>query len=220
MKDPCEKCHLAWGLAEFRERFPLLRLTHLADCALQWEGELAFSAVKDGYGKIGNSYRIRGFVPARFPIQEAVVFETGGRIAKDYHRLKDMSLCLGSPIRIKKVMAEQPSLIGLVDRLIIPYLYNHSYMERHGTMPVGELEHGGPGLVHDYEELFRLKGLQQCLEALRLLGLKKRIANKRPCPCGSGHRLGRCHNLQLNLLRKLAPRNYFKKEARTLATEL
>jgi hypothetical protein len=42
---------------------------------------------------------------------------------------------------------------------------------------------------------------------VRLAGKKKRIANKLPCPCGSGRRLGRCHNLKVNGLRhQLGPK--------------
>ena len=34
-----------------------------------------------------------------------------------------------------------------------------------------------------------------------LAAMKRRLANKRPCPCGSGRRLGRCHNRRVNTLR-------------------
>lgn len=220
MKDPCEKCHAAWGLPEFRERFPGLRLTHLPDCALQFDGELVFRAAMEGYDEVTDSYSIRGIVPAGFPREEARIFETGERIADDYHKFDDESLCLGSLIRMRKEMVKQPTLLGLVNRLIIPYLYNHSYQGRNGSLPVGELDHGAPGLVQDYEKLFRLKGPRQCLEALQLLGMQKRIANKRPCPCGRGRRLGRCHNHFLNPFRKLAPQSYFRQQAVNLLEEL
>ena len=49
MSDPCVRRHASWRVAEFRERFPGLRLTHLSDCGLQFEGELVFRAQKDGY---------------------------------------------------------------------------------------------------------------------------------------------------------------------------
>ncbi len=219
MKDPCEKRHAEWGLAEVRERFPGFRIIHLPDCALQFEGELAFRAVMDGYDEIADAYELRWIIPGRFPIKEAQVFEIGGRIADDYHKFDDKSLCLGSPIRIRKEMSEQPTLTGLVDRLIIPYLYNHSYQKRNGDLPVGELGHGAPGLVGDYEKLFKLNGPQQCVEALQLLSMKKRVANKKPCPCGSYRRLGRCHCRRLTPLRRLAPRNYFQRQAVYLIKE-
>jgi hypothetical protein len=41
-------------------------------------------------------------------------------------------------------------------------------------------------MVDDYRTLFGLKEESQLFPALRCLLLKKRIANKRPCPCGCG----------------------------------
>lgn len=219
MSDPCARLHISWEVAEFRERFSAFRLTHLPDCGLQFEGELVFRAQKDGYDEIEDSYKLRAVIPGQFPKTRPQVFEVDGRIPEDYHKMDDDSFCLGSPIRIRQQMQMQPTLIGVVDRLVIPYLYNHSYQERTGQLPVGELEHGVPGLVEDYENLFQLNGLQQCIEALDLLGTKKRIANKRPCPCGSGLRLGKCHNTLLNPLRKLAPRNFYKLQAAYLRSD-
>lgn len=217
MRDPCEKCHMAWGLAEFRERFPGFRLTHLPNCALQFEGELAFRATKEGFDEIEDTYALRGIVPPKFPEEDAQIFETAGRIADEYHKMtNDQSLCLGSPIRIRKVMSERPTLTGLVKLLVIPYLYNHSYYKQTGELPVGELAHGVAGLIQDYEQLFSLKGADQCIAALELLGMKHKEANKRKCPCGSGRRLGRCHCKQLTPLRRIASRKTFKQHAEYL----
>ena len=117
-------------------------------------------------------------------------------------------------------MAEYPTLVGLIERLVIPYLYNHSYHEQSGKLPVGELDHGALGLVDDYEKLFRLQGWIQCVKALQFLGMKKRIANKKPCPCQSGRRLGKCRNLVLNPLRKIESRTYFRKQALDLIGQI
>ena len=38
---------------------------------------------------------------------------------------------------------------------------------------------------------------------LQLVTVKKRVANKRPSPCGSGLRLGRCHHRYVNHLRRI-----------------
>ena len=219
MKDPCEKSHAEWGLAEFRERFPGLRLTHLPDCALQFEGALSFRAQKEGFQQVEDVYAIRGVVSRGFPLEEANIFEIGGRVSDNYHKFNSKRLCLGSPLRIRVVMEKNPTLVGLVDGLIIPYLYNHSAQEISKEFPVGELDHGAPGLVDDYEKLFQLNGPAQCIKAIQFLGMKKRIANKHRCPCESGRRLGRCHNRQLNVFRRLAPRKYFQDQAIYLTKE-
>lgn len=209
MNDPCAKSHAEWGLPEFRDRFPGLRLTHLSDCGLQFEGELAFRAQKNGSPEIKDTYEIRSIVSGSFPRKEPEVFETGGRIPSDYHKMMDGSLCLGSPIRVNKTLAENPTLVGFVENLVIPYLYNRSCLEQFDTLPVGELAHNGPGLLADYEEMFRIDGVDACIGILEALSTKKRIANKRPCPCGSRLRLGRCHNTVVNPLRRLGSRSYY-----------
>lgn len=219
MSDPCANLHASWGLAQFRERFPCLRLIHLPDCGLRFEGELVFRGQKDGYDEIQDSYKLCVVIPKQFPNARPQVFETAGRIPMGYHKMDDGSLCLGSPIRIRQQINLDPTLIGVADRLVIPYLYNYSYYERTGQLPLGELDHGVSGLVKDYEDLFQLNGLQQCIEAVDLLGIKKRIANKKPCPCGSGSRLGRCHNIFLNPLRKLAPRSFYRFQSTYLRNE-
>ena len=47
-----------------------------------------------------------------------------------------------------------------------------------------------------------------------------RIGEADPCPCGSGLRLGRCHNVRLNRLRKLGSRSWFRFIYAELATQL
>jgi SEC-C motif len=54
------------------------------------------------------------------------------------------------------------------------------------------------------------------MEMVPLTTLKKRVANKHLCPCGSNRRLGKCHNLTVNRLRKQLGRSWFRKEYRWL----
>lgn len=210
MIDPCRHIHRSWKIGPFKEAHPELLLTHLPNCGLCIEGNLSFNAKKTGSDCIEDTYSIRCEVNAGFPREVPKAFETGGRIQAGYHKFTDSSLCLGSPLRQRVILGRAPTLHGFIEVLLVPYLYNHSYFEQHGRLPVGELSHGATGLIEDYEDLFKVTGARPCIEMLSLLGLKKRVANKRPCPCGSGLRLGRCHNRVLNPLRKIDTRNYFR----------
>jgi hypothetical protein len=49
-----------------------------------------------------------------------------------------------------------------------------------------------------------------------LAATKKCRANKQPCPCGSGRRLGRCHSRRVNSLRKRVGRTVLASEMRTI----
>ena len=57
-------------------------------------------------------------------------------------------------------------------------------------------------------------------EFLCLTGMKKRVANKHPCPCGSGRRLGRCHCRRVNHLRRTIGRTWFQAEYQRVASLL
>ncbi len=88
---------------------------------------------------------------------------------------------------------------------MVPYLYGISYKLKNGEFPFGELAHGVQGIIDDYLNIFDLKTYGQLLNTLKLLEMKKQRANKEPCPCGCGRRLGVCsfHN-KLNDYRKIA----------------
>ena len=77
-----------------------------------------------------------------------------------------------------------------------------------------ELAHGMHGIIDDYKELFGLDTSEQIINTLALLGNKKRIANKKPCPCGCGKMLGKCSfHLRINHFRKITTRLWFIKHA-------
>lgn len=220
MNDPCRALHERWQLERFLDCHPDLHVSFLPQCGLRIEGDLVFSAASEGFARLEDAFSIRLEVTADFPRSIPRVFEIAERIPKNYHHLSDGSLCLGSPLRQRILMAQAPTLCGFVNLLLIPYLYNRSYFEKHEVLPIGELDHGAPGLVSDYEAIFRVKGVKACIGMLDQLGLHKRHANKRPCPCGSGRRLGRCHNFVLNPLRRMAPRSEFRHQLRILRSQI
>lgn len=220
MRDPCQQVHEAWQVEDFQAIYPALRLTHRLDCGLTFRGDLSFRAATQGYEEVGDTFSLRGEIDPRFPTVVPLIFETGGRIHADFHTNPDGDLCLGSPLGLRVRLNDDPTLSGFIEKLVIPFLYNYSHYEIHGTMPLGELAHGAPGLVADYERMFRVEGNNNCVGMLQLLGLKKRLANKRPCPCGSGRRLGKCHNFVLNPLRTIESRSYFSEQANVLMEQI
>jgi len=177
------------------------------------EGSLEFRARYRDPEIISDCYDVRIEIDPDFPHSLPQVWETGDRIPDNYHTNRDdNSLCLGSRLKLLITLAKCPTLLGYVKSCLVAYLYRHSYLERHGREPFGQLDHGEPGVLREYEELFGVKGPEACLEMLRLLGLKKRVANKERCPCGSGRRVGECHHKILNRLREMASPSWFRKE--------
>lgn len=192
-----------------------------ADGATVLRGEFEFSARSKRGEVIADSYGLEIRVPVRFPKDVPEVRETRGRIPDDQkHHVNPGvgTLCLGSPLRLRMILSVHPTLCGFDEHCLIPFLYAASHKRLHGgSFVFGELPHGNEGVFEEYREVFGLTTERQVCEALRLLGIKKRVANKAVCPCGCGRRLGRCKfRHRLNQLRGVAKRSWFREHYKEL----
>lgn len=179
------------------------------------KGKLHFNRTYKETNEIEDSFELVIKVPNDFPRSVPIVEEVGGKIPRHntYHINPDNTLCLGSPLRLLINVSKNPSLIEFIELLVIPYLYAVSYkLKNKGDFIFGELAHGLNGQISDYESLFNVKGKLAVTNALKALSIKKRVANKKKCPCGCDTRLGTCelHN-RLNPIRKIITKNGFKK---------
>jgi hypothetical protein len=178
-----------------------LRVKPNRDGTIILSGSLDFTGVSQDLPDLTDSYEVRISIPKGYPDELPTVHETGRRIPPDFHKLDGDALCLGAPIRIWMLIQRNPSLLNFLERVIIPYLYGHSSHERGRGMPFGELRHGTPGLIDDLAEMLGSPDPDMTRQYLEAIQRKKRVANKLSCPCGSGVRLGRCHNRRVNRLR-------------------
>ncbi len=179
-------------------------------------GDLCFRARHGSFEQISDTYAIQIRATKKFPREIPMVRSIDGKVPRNFHTNPDGSLCLGSPIRLFMALQRNSTLIGFVENCLVPYLYNYSYKQQHGILPFGGLPHGQKGIITDYMRLLRVETEEACLKMLDLLGKKKRIANKYPCPCGSGDRVGRCHHRILNTIREIQSRSWFRGEYRNL----
>lgn len=181
-------------------------------------GSIQFEASSSGKPTITDEYRIRIEVSLESTQAFPKVFEVGQRIRplEDNHVNRGGDLCLGSPLRVLQILGPKPTLVDFVEKCVIPFLYAASWRERGlPGFPFDELAHGAQGLVHDYERLFSVAGALKVATTLELLGKRKRVGNKRPCPCGCGQRLARCEmHVRLAPFRKLAPRSFYAGQAK------
>lgn len=205
------------GLGQFLADYPQMVFRPRAGKPPVLRGRFAFTARHRGAGEIEDAFDLEIEIPVAFPREVPVVTEIGGRIPReaDYHvNTSDNTLCLGSPLRLHQLLAEDPTLTGFTEKCLVPYLFAQSRnLAGSGGFPFGELAHGLPGMLDDYVALFGVKEFSQAVEALRLLGMKKRRANKLPCPCGCGQQLGCCpFNIRLAKFRKVGSRAWFRAE--------
>ncbi len=202
------------GLTQFLSDYPGMSIHPSTYAGLELRGTFAFSAQPPDRPLITDSYSLAIRVPPTFPAALPAVTETDRRIPRDgrHHVNPDETLCLGSPLRLLLSLSRRPDLPGFSETCIVPYLYAVSHrLKFGGPFVFDELDHGAPGVLRDYMELFGLDYPQQAHSAWSLLGMKKRRANKRSCPCGCDRRLGRCaFNHRLRPFRKLASRSWFR----------
>lgn len=178
-----------WRLQETLLRYPGLRIAPSAGEELKLAGELRFRVTGPDGVTMEDSYDVELRVPADFPPRTPTARETGGRIAPTFHKLEGDLLCLGAPTELRIRLATSPTLLTFVERVVIPYLFGHTYFQAHGRMPFDELEHGNDGLLQHFEALFGAPNRVAALGFVRAASLRRRVANKLACPCGSGRRL-------------------------------
>lgn len=205
------------GLREFLRSYPKMAIRPSSGEDLRLKGSFEFAAHHAEEGDIQDSFVLEMIVPNGFPRELPRVTETGGRIPRtgEYHvNGTDNTLCLGSPLSLLLRISKKPTLEGFAENCLVPYLFAISCkLKTGGPLPFGELAHGRTGIRDDYTALFGLKHPQCVGRVLALLGMKKRRANKLPCPCGCRKRLGACaFNLRLRAFRALANRSWYRKE--------
>lgn len=195
----------AWDVAGFLSAYPKMTLAPYRGGATVIEGVFDFGATAIPHGDVVDSYELRLSVPQSFPKHVPSVTETGGRIPRlqNNHVNSDGTICLGSTLQLLLRIATAPTLPGFAQTCLIPYLYAMTLKLKYKKPFVfGELPHGTAGELEDYKSILEVPTEEQVRMALDCLALNKRLANKLPCPCKCGRRLGKCdYNRHLSRLR-------------------
>ncbi|MFT5730210.1 MAG: hypothetical protein ACI8PB_004388 [Desulforhopalus sp.] len=206
------------NIEKFLDDYPQMSTVPYTGDGICLRGNFRFKAIGSENEELEGNYKIEIIVPKDFPDELPSVKELAEKITHETangHLFLDNSLCLGSPLRLKKLLHQNPNLSSFASKCLVPFFYAVSHkMKKGGDLVFGELEHGNKGIVDDYIDLFGLKDHGQVVEALQLLGMKKRFANKKLCPCGCGKRLGVCSfHIKLNEFRCLASTSWFRTHA-------
>jgi SEC-C motif len=199
-------------IGEVLRKYPGLRLAPSRDESVRLVGDLPFRVQGPEEDPIEDTYAVELLLPPGFPPSLPSAWETGGRIPGDHHKMTDESLCLGAPTAQRLAMRTSPTALGFIEKLVIPYLFGFSFRCVHGRPPYGELSHGEQGIREYIAQLFGSPVSPDVKKFLLLASMRRRQANKLPCPCGSGRRLGRCHHRKVNSVRELYDRWFFKAE--------
>lgn len=213
-----------YGLSQFLYENPGMSLIPANDINISIRGTYKFYAKYNGGYDISDSYHLLIVLDKYFPRELPIVYEIDGKIQRttDNHTYDNGSLCLGSPLRLRHILSENPNLVNFLNKCLDPFLYAHSYKNQYGKdFILGELNHGVPGSIEDYLDLFKLTDKQQVIDTLRLLGMRKRQANKQMCPCGCGIRYGKCkYRFNLEKYRFAAKRLWFRRHVIFLTQQI
>lgn len=213
-----------YGVTQFLKDYPGMSIVPCRDLnvLLKFKGRFDFQATMEEV--LVDYFMLEISIPCNYPEDLPIVKETEHKIPRDrkHHVNYDGSLCLGSPIRLLMKIHDHPALTNFAENCLVPYLCAVSHkLKNGGTFIYGELRHGSDGIVDDYKDLLGLQTESQVIKALKLLGMTKKRANKKICPCGCGTKLGICefHN-KLNQLREIASPQWFRKTLKQLKREI
>ncbi len=201
-------------MEELHAKHDALELVQEPGGQLRVWGPVGFTIEHDGH-TITDTYRIDLHLPDDYPDSPPSVYETEGKVPKDFgHFMEAGNFCLGPRVDVRRRFAANPTLLGFIDDLVIPYLFSNSYKLQHGTLPYGEYDHGSLGLVQYYKSHFG----EDLIPTLRLL---KCLADQfappiGPCPCGNGRKLKDCHGPKLDELRPHLSHEWFEHELRNI----
>ncbi|MAY01373.1 MAG: hypothetical protein CMQ38_00165 [Gammaproteobacteria bacterium] len=199
-----------------------MRLVECTDDRAILEGEFKVNAQQDGHPHIEEIVFLRIEVDSNFPEVLPKVINPDQRLPRsiDNHVYSDGSFCLGSELVLKYKLRHNPTIGTFLEECVEPFLYSVLHFLQYETFPYGELAHGMRGLIADYEDFLGVKGKEAVLSTISLLSMRKRIANKLPCPCRCGRRVGRCGlHRRLNYLRRMASRSWYSNYAKFFYTQ-
>ena len=111
--DNFRRLYLAWGVDPLLRAYRGLCLRPHARDGLLIAGDVAFTAGGGDLESLTDTYSIRIDIPCDFPRRLPRVHECGGRIPRNYHKLDDGALCLGSNVRLRMKLGARPTLLNL-----------------------------------------------------------------------------------------------------------
>lgn len=201
-----------------KDKYPDLFLFDTGNGRWSVYGNLPFRATYENT-RLEDEYVIELLIPRRYPHVVPDAKEVGGRIPKSFHTNGNNTLCLGAPIKVKKAFSKNPTLDGYIENCLIPYLFSHSFNEKRGTMPFGELAHGTKGIIQGYLDEFQTTDVAVMLGLLKILTLDT-FPGYELCPCQSGERLFKCHGNKILDLKRLQLPKDFSVERNQIITHL
>ena len=195
--------------AELQAKYPEFTLGQNLFGEWVVRGPICASAIYETTELLIDGVTIEIKLPIVYPDTHPVARETTG-LTDGFHTNDDGILCLGSPLAVKATFESCPTILGFMERLLIPFFFAFKYWKNHGEVPFGELSHGGKGILEYYMDIFDISVEENILGFLQILA-DDSYRGHLPCPCNSKLIIRRCHGEMLRNLAKLQSQDdYFQ----------
>jgi len=160
--------------------------------------------------QVYDRYLIEVEMPTESPKGLPIVREIGGRIPRESDRHMEAAgkACIVLPDAFWYEHPKGMSLLDFLDGPVRGFFAGQSLIELgiKDPWPVGQWGHVHVGIIDFYSGVFGTKDPEVICRYLNLLK-RGTIKTRRPCPCGSGIMLQKCHLELINALRSRIPRD-------------
>ena len=165
---------------------------------------------------VNERYTIEILFPSDYPNTLPVVRETGGKIPRllDRHVNENGTACVCVP---DEWFIDRPdsSFATFLKYLVHNYFLSQQHYEIHKKWPFDERKHGNEGKLDFYKEHFAADDLDVIKKYLEYLS-QKTVKGHWYCPCGSGEKLKKCHNLKIRKMKEKLPSRVASKSLQSL----
>jgi len=186
-------------IKEGLQKFPKLKYKPLSAGRFMVYGDIDIFDVDNNYW---DSFSIKIFLSGNYPYSVPIVQEVGGQIPREDRRHidKDGYCCLDID---HALLADCRRGLDL-EHFLIDYVYaffsNQLFYEQTGYFANGEWRHFDAGIKEFYLNIPSIKSLDFAVLTLKyILSGNKQVRNK-PCYCGSGIKLKKCHGSLVDYL--------------------
>ena len=177
-------------IAQVLERYPKLVLIEEKKTKIL-AGEVD---IFDADGTYLESYEISIRIPKNYPHAFPFLYEIGRKFPHipDRHVNEGGSCCVCSLQEEDSVSQKGISILGYIEKYVIPYLANQIYFDHTGIWANGDYKHGAYGIFQYYRELFKTETIDDTTDLLSIL-IENKMNRNDLCFCGSDVKLKLCH---------------------------
>lgn len=151
--------------------------------------------VLDKEGQVQGEYKIRVWIPDKYPHQFPFLEELSNKIERTIDRhisstgLACVELTHKAILRAKKGIAITDFFVEYVHKYLCwQILYDNGYREQ-----LQEWEHGDKAIFDFYKEILNVSQLDSILSFIKSTITTKKLGPNQLCPCLSGRKIKNCH---------------------------